>query len=183
MSFPNRGEGGGPPLGKNSHIFPFFFWQRPIAKCIFYRKDSLKSPKSRFRLNHPEYRLQSLVSSEKEKYWHALTSDCYQLFIFQRRGEYGEGFLSLCPPGTRLCWCLQQIWRWSKWKIVFIKKIPRRDGKIQEVATEVWRNRSNQVNFYSLRSIDNGNVNPFVYDFKIATRDRMWDILVILAAV
>ena len=24
MSFPNRGEGGGPPLGKNSHIFPFF---------------------------------------------------------------------------------------------------------------------------------------------------------------
>ena len=26
MSFPNRGEGGGPPLGKNSHIFPFFFW-------------------------------------------------------------------------------------------------------------------------------------------------------------
>ena len=50
-------------------------------------------------------------------------------------------------------------------KIVFIKKkIPRRDGKIQEVATEVWRNRSNQVNFYSLRSIDNGDVNPFVYD-------------------
>ena len=65
-----------------------------------------------------------------------------------------------------------------------IKKIPRRDGKIQEVATEVWRNRSNQVNFYSLHSIDNGDVNPFVYDFKIATRDRMWwDILVILAAV
>ena len=27
--FPNRGEGGGPRLGKNSHIFPFFFWQRP----------------------------------------------------------------------------------------------------------------------------------------------------------
>ena len=25
MSFPNRGEGGGPPLGKNSHIFPFFY--------------------------------------------------------------------------------------------------------------------------------------------------------------
>ena len=26
VSFPNRGEGGGgPPLGKNSHIFPFFF--------------------------------------------------------------------------------------------------------------------------------------------------------------
>ena len=26
MSFPNKGEGGGgPPLGKNSHIFPFFF--------------------------------------------------------------------------------------------------------------------------------------------------------------
>ena len=39
------------------------------------------------------------------------------------------------------------------------------------------------LNFYSLRSIDNGDVNPFVYDFKIATRDRMWDILVILAAV
>ena len=33
MSFPNRGEGGGgPPLGKNSHIFPFFFfWQRPLS--------------------------------------------------------------------------------------------------------------------------------------------------------
>ena len=39
------------------------------------------------------------------------------------------------------------------------------------------------LNFYSLRSIDNGGVNPFVYHFKIATRDRMWDILVILAAV
>ena len=25
VSFPNRGEGGGPPLGKNSHIFPLFF--------------------------------------------------------------------------------------------------------------------------------------------------------------
>ena len=26
MSFPNRGEGGGgPPFGKNSPIFPFFF--------------------------------------------------------------------------------------------------------------------------------------------------------------
>ena len=25
MGFPNGGEGGGPPLGKNSHIFPFFF--------------------------------------------------------------------------------------------------------------------------------------------------------------
>ena len=31
MSFPNRGEGGGPPLGKNSHIFPvFFFGKRPF---------------------------------------------------------------------------------------------------------------------------------------------------------
>ena len=39
------------------------------------------------------------------------------------------------------------------------------------------------LNFCSLRSIDNGGVNPFVYHFKIATRDRMWDILVILAAV
>ena len=36
-------------------------------------------------------------------------------------------------------------------KLFLLKKIPRRDGKIQEVATEVWRNRSNQVNFYSLR--------------------------------
>ena len=24
------GRGGGPRLGKNSHIFPFFFWQRPL---------------------------------------------------------------------------------------------------------------------------------------------------------
>ena len=31
MGFPNGGEGGGPPLGKNSHIFPFFlFGERPL---------------------------------------------------------------------------------------------------------------------------------------------------------
>ena len=28
MSFPNRGKGGGPPLGKNSHIFLFFLLLR-----------------------------------------------------------------------------------------------------------------------------------------------------------
>ena len=31
MSFPNRGKGGGPPLGKNSHIFQFFWGGAPLS--------------------------------------------------------------------------------------------------------------------------------------------------------
>ena len=39
MSFPNRGEGGGPRLGKNSHIFPFFFLATSLAKHTHTQKD------------------------------------------------------------------------------------------------------------------------------------------------
>ena len=36
MGFPNGGEGGGPPLGKNSHIFPFFGGgERPLVESTF----------------------------------------------------------------------------------------------------------------------------------------------------
>ena len=37
MSFPNRGEGGGPPPGKNSHIFQFFFADVPELERRFKR--------------------------------------------------------------------------------------------------------------------------------------------------
>ena len=32
--FPNRGEGGGPLLGKNSRLFPFFFGNVPKASQV-----------------------------------------------------------------------------------------------------------------------------------------------------
>ena len=38
MGFPNGGEGGGPPLGKNSHIFPFF-WGGASLSLLFLTKD------------------------------------------------------------------------------------------------------------------------------------------------
>ena len=31
---PKQGGGGGPPLGENSHIFPFFFWERPLINWL-----------------------------------------------------------------------------------------------------------------------------------------------------
>ena len=43
VSFPNRGEGGGgPPLGKNSHIFPFF-----LLGSFPYTRDIISSEQLR----------------------------------------------------------------------------------------------------------------------------------------
>ena len=32
--------GGGPRLGKNSHIFPFFFWETSLTKIVLYKKEN-----------------------------------------------------------------------------------------------------------------------------------------------
>ena len=46
MSFPNRGEG--PPLGKNSHIFPFFSGNVPELKLLFHHNDHLRPTTGKF---------------------------------------------------------------------------------------------------------------------------------------
>ena len=40
MTFPNGGRGGGPPLGKNSHIFPGFFLLTSLSYVITFWSDN-----------------------------------------------------------------------------------------------------------------------------------------------